>query len=285
MEITIIIPTFNSAKTIKQCLSSIMIQDIHRDLIKVLVIDNNSSDETVSIINSFNSSLNLSVVIDSDEGIYDAMNKGIILSQSDFLLFLGSDDKLYDKSALKKCHDKLKVHPQIKLLWGNCHLTELRTIKNQNFKQEDLYKTFINHQAIIYSREIFFKNLYNTSFNIFADQVITREYMLKNPERCQYIDVVISDYSTLGASSIQNDYNFLSYNFNFILSNFGKSKETLKHANSIAIKIITSLNAKNNYIAALKGYILMSIINKRLLFVRTFINSLLKNKLFINPWK
>ena len=77
MNVSIIIPTFNSADTIQINLDSIKIQSF-KD-IQIIVVDNNSTDNTIEIIEK-NNLPNIKLLIEKDDGIFDAINKGIKIS-------------------------------------------------------------------------------------------------------------------------------------------------------------------------------------------------------------
>ncbi len=77
---SIIIPTYNSAKTIKRCLDSIVAQT-YKDY-EVLVMDGVSKDGTLEIARSYSDS-HIRIYSEPDKGIYDAKNKGIHKSKGD----------------------------------------------------------------------------------------------------------------------------------------------------------------------------------------------------------
>ena len=65
-----------------------------------IVLDNNSYDETINLIKK-NNFKNIRIIIEQDNGIYDAINKGIIASSGDLISVLHSDDTYYDTNVLK----------------------------------------------------------------------------------------------------------------------------------------------------------------------------------------
>ncbi|MDC1246712.1 glycosyltransferase, partial [Amylibacter sp.] len=82
MKISIITVTFNSENYIKDCLNSVINQS-HED-IEHIIVDGNSTDRTVKIIESMKID-NLKMICEPDDGIYDAMNKGIDLCSGDII--------------------------------------------------------------------------------------------------------------------------------------------------------------------------------------------------------
>jgi glycosyltransferase involved in cell wall biosynthesis len=96
--LSIVIPTYNSEKTIERCLNSLTCQT-YQDF-EICIIDASSLDRTLEKIDEFQSKFqNLRVVSEADKGTYDAMNKGIDLAQGEWIYFLGSDDTIYDDNV------------------------------------------------------------------------------------------------------------------------------------------------------------------------------------------
>ena len=90
----IVIPTFNCAGSLENAITSVVNQD-YSGPIELIVIDALSTDNTSSILNRFKSSITRCIV-ESDQGIYDAWNKGIQASRSEWIMFMGADDCLME---------------------------------------------------------------------------------------------------------------------------------------------------------------------------------------------
>ena len=93
--ISIIIPVYNSESTLERCLNSI-VRQTYNDL-EVIVIDDGSKDESLKIINSFNSRIdNLKIIRQDNSGVSVARNNGIQSAKGEYGLFLDRDDFLDD---------------------------------------------------------------------------------------------------------------------------------------------------------------------------------------------
>ena len=92
MKVSIITVCFNSEKYISDCIDSVNCQSYPN--IEHIFIDGNSSDNTTDIIVS-RSKRNMTLISERDEGIYDAMNKGLRMASGEVIGFLNSDD-LFD---------------------------------------------------------------------------------------------------------------------------------------------------------------------------------------------
>ncbi len=89
MKISLITVTYNSEKYLAQCIESVQSQT-HKD-IEHIIIDGNSSDNTVSIIKKYESKI-AKWKSEPDRGMYDAINKGMALATGDVIGILNSDD-------------------------------------------------------------------------------------------------------------------------------------------------------------------------------------------------
>src|ERR1044072_3892107 len=88
MTISIITATYNSAATVKDTLNSVASQQY--PFIEHIIVDGQSTDNTLHIVKDFPHVKK--VISGKDEGIYDAMNKGIQLATGDIIGILNSDD-------------------------------------------------------------------------------------------------------------------------------------------------------------------------------------------------
>ena len=99
MRISIITVCFGAQDTIEETLRSIAFQT-YRD-IQYIVIDGGSKDDTCNIIGRYKDCIDY-FVSESDKGIYDAMNKGLVKADGDYLLFLGADDHLVSSDTIER---------------------------------------------------------------------------------------------------------------------------------------------------------------------------------------
>jgi glycosyltransferase involved in cell wall biosynthesis len=89
LKVSIITVSFNSAKTIADTIESVLSQDFPE--IEYIIVDGNSSDDTVKIIRQYENRIS-KWISEKDQGMYDAMNKGIALATGDGIGILNSDD-------------------------------------------------------------------------------------------------------------------------------------------------------------------------------------------------
>ena len=104
-KVSIITVTFKAEQTLPQTLLSI--ENLEYSNLEFILIDGKSTDRTIEIADSFkqrliDKSISVKILSEPDNGLYDAMNKGIDLSTGDYLWFLNAGDIIADKSCLNR---------------------------------------------------------------------------------------------------------------------------------------------------------------------------------------
>lgn len=103
MKVSLITCTYNSEKHLNHCINSVIQQDYQQ--IEYIIIDGNSSDSTIEIVKEYGDVIQL--ISEPDEGIYDALNKGIKLATGDIIGILHSDDFFSDHQVVSRIVDAL----------------------------------------------------------------------------------------------------------------------------------------------------------------------------------
>ena len=115
MKISIITATYNSGKTIGDTLDSIAAQS--HDDIEHIVVDGQSSDDTLSILDAHRRRI-ARLVSEPDRGIYDAMNKGIAIATGEIIGLLNSDDVFADRDSLREVATAMQ-DPEVDCCYGD----------------------------------------------------------------------------------------------------------------------------------------------------------------------
>ncbi len=116
MKISIITVCFNSAQTIRHTIESVLAQTYPG--IEYIVVDGASTDNTVSIIEEYGDRIS-KFVSEPDKGIYDAMNKGVLLATGDVIGILNSDDFYESVDAISCVVDKFMSSPKSQIVFGD----------------------------------------------------------------------------------------------------------------------------------------------------------------------
>lgn len=94
---SIITVTYNAAKVLEDTIQSIVTQTYKN--LEYIIVDGGSTDETLDIIHKYQEHIT-TVISEPDQGLYDAMNKGIKLATGDYLCFLNAGDGLHEDDTL-----------------------------------------------------------------------------------------------------------------------------------------------------------------------------------------
>jgi len=180
--ISIVIPVFNAGKTLQSTIESVLNQSYKN--IELIIVDGESVDNTNEIINQYNKNINI-FICEKDNGIYDAMNKGIVAASGDWLLFLGGDDVLYDSEILASIFNDSNFD-KVDFLYGDV-LFKSNSLKYGGEKDyPTLLDSNICHQSIFYHKKIFETiGQYNLRYQVLADfdmniRVFKNESIQKN---------------------------------------------------------------------------------------------------------
>ena len=216
---SIIIPTYNSAKTIASSFESIINQSFTN--FEVIVIDGKSSDETLSISQSYCESFrNFKIISEKDNGIYQAMNKGIEMAKGEWLYFLGSDDYLIDNSVLENLIrlGNLESHD---FVYGNVLSPEYGENYDGEFDQKKILNRNICHQALFVRKKLFYQlGKFNIRYRQLADYDFNLRSIFNKKVRKKHVNMRIAYYAPAGSSSTKTDKKFIR-DKNYLLLKYG----------------------------------------------------------------
>ena len=210
--ISIIIPVYNCSKTINSCLESIINQNFLN--YEVLIMDGLSSDTTPAICLEYSSKHPFIYYYrEKDQGIYDAMNKGLKKARGEWIYFLGGDDILYDGNVLGKFAQATKQH-NFKMFYANVLVNgDTSWAKDQqvydgSFDISKLLTKNICHQAILYNKELFNEyGDFNLNYVVCADFDMNLRIASKYPMK--HLDFITAVFNTGGVSSTVTDNSFM----------------------------------------------------------------------------
>lgn len=191
MKVSIITVCFNSDKTIYRTLESVANQSY--GLIEHIVIDGNSKDQTKDIVKNFEHvELLLS---EPDNGIYDAMNKGIKLATGDIVGILNSDDFFTRDTVVEEIVKEFDTY-SLDALYADVQFVSERNLdkvvryySSADWNVNKLKYGFMPAHPSFYVRRKFFDSLgfYNTSYSISADFDLLVRFLKKSDLKYKYI--------------------------------------------------------------------------------------------------
>lgn len=177
MKISIITATFNSAATIRDTLDSILRQT-HQDW-ELIVEDGLSTDDTLAIVREYEPQCKgrMRIYSEKDEGLYDAMNRGIARATGDVVGILNSDDFYHDERVLEDINRAMDGQP-VDCIYGDLEFVRadnkervVRTWKGSQHKKGAFLRGWHPAHPTFYARREFFTHLgaFNTSYAVSAD--------------------------------------------------------------------------------------------------------------------
>lgn len=198
--VSIIIATYNAEPHLGECLQSIMNQ-VEKN-IEIVIVDGGSDDDTIKIIGQFNNG-NITWKSEPDNGIYDAMNKGIKMAKGRWLYFLGSDDRLlqgFSEMASRLKDDDTIYYGNTQPFYRGDKKPDYELLSGE-FSNYRLAKYCVNHQAILYPAKVFQQYKYDLKYKVFADYALSLK-LWGNPDfKKQFYPIDIARYNMTGFSS------------------------------------------------------------------------------------
>jgi glycosyltransferase len=181
MKISIITVVYNNENTIKDAIDSVLSQSYKN--IEYIIIDGQSTDQTINIIKSFNYKIT-KFISEKDEGIYDAMNKGILQATGDIIGILNSDDIYENSRIIEIVMNEFLINKNLDILYGNLVYVEKNNISKivRKWVSCDYDLSFFERGDVPPHPSLFLKReVYNTAgiFNIKYKLAADYEFMLR----------------------------------------------------------------------------------------------------------
>lgn len=197
--ISIITANLNNARGLQNTIESI--KDINYSTFEHIIIDGGSTDSSLDVIK--NHSQNISYYIsEPDNGIYDALNKGLKIAKGDWISFMNSGDMFCSKNILPEIFCK-EIEDDLFILYGNTLVTETdkRIIPPSKINKCYFYFNTICHQSVFFRRKLFDQiGLYSLAYKVLSDkEFFLRAYM--HNYKFSYINLDICRWEAEGFSS------------------------------------------------------------------------------------
>ena len=215
LKISIITVSLNSQSTIRQTIESVRSQSYKN--IEYILIDGGSTDWTLEIINDLIDNIDY-FKTENDNGIYDAMNKGISIASGDIIGILNSDD-FYDNPNViedvvrifesKKCDS---LYGDLVYVKASNALDVVRYWQSGNFKREKLKNGWtLPHPTFFVKKSIYNKyGLYNTKLKTAADYEMIIRLLFKHNISVEYLPKILVHMRTGGISNASLKHRFIA---------------------------------------------------------------------------
>jgi len=203
MKFSIVTPVYNDPR-LKSTLEGISSQ---RDVSpEVIVVDGQSTDDTASVIDEYRGSID-TLIREPDEGIYDAMNKGIKRARGDVIGVLNADDRFQDEFVLRDVRDELE-RTNADVCYGDLVYVDeqdeiVRYWESGDYQPRRFYFGWMPpHPTFFVRRELYERyGTFDLEFSIAADYELMLRFLLKHGASAAYVDRVLVRMAEGGKSN------------------------------------------------------------------------------------
>jgi len=212
--ISIITVVFNGVKTLEQTMQSVFNQTYSN--IEYIIIDGGSTDGTLDIIEKYKHKIAY-WVSEPDEGLYDAMNKGIKIATGELIGIVNSDD-WYESNTVETVVENYHMFPHRKIFHGDMFIVDEANNKrlykfNKSVFKFKYYGATYNHPTFFVTKDEYEAHKYNIKLKSVADIQFTLDAYLLNKEVFHYINRPLSNFRLGGVSGSLSQYQALEEGF------------------------------------------------------------------------
>jgi putative colanic acid biosynthesis glycosyltransferase len=197
--LTVVTVCYNDLESLKNTCESI--RNNLDNIFEWIVIDGNSNDGTKEFLES--NDIISNYISENDDGIYDAMNKGTVIAQGEYIVYLNAGDTFNNKSQVRKVLGKIKNKPGI-VFTGALFTSQNKTLRYRaprKFKSV-WHSVPANHQATLFSTEVLGSAPYNTNYKICGDYELAAQLYTQSISS-QVIDEPLVSFEVGGISTFE----------------------------------------------------------------------------------
>lgn len=197
--VTVITVCYNAVDTIEQTILSVLAQSYTN--IEYIIVDGASTDGTVEIIKKYRNRLS-AFISERDKGIYDAMNKAIVLSHGKWVNFMNSGDSFVDNRVIETVFNNTFTN-DVKVIYGDvvkCFSNDKTVVQRFDNLQKGTIQFNLNHQSTFIDGDMLRLLKYDLRYKIAADANFFNEIYIHEGE-FYYVPVLISNYEAINGAS------------------------------------------------------------------------------------
>ena len=212
MKLSIITINRNNENGLRKTITSVLNQSWSD--FEYIIVDGASTDNSVDVIKNEISSVpeglnsRIQFISEADTGVFNAMNKGIVMAKGDYLLFLNSGDFFVDNNVLSNVFCVMR---ETDILSCSCRVSKngeqvFITTPPTNYTFGFFYNNSLAHQATFIKKDLFNKfGLYREDLKFMGDWEFFVRTIVIAGASTQNIDVILTDYNMEGISSVSNN--------------------------------------------------------------------------------
>ncbi len=217
--VSIITVVLNGEKQIDKTIQSVINQTY--DNLEYIIIDGGSTDKTIDIIDKYKNAIDY-WISEKDNGLYDAMNKGIDIAKGEWINFMNAGDEFYNYTVLMNLFNN-QNHQEAKIIYGNHEI--IYSTGRYRFVKAGMIKNLwkgeqFSHQASFVKKSYLQINKFNHRKKIAADFELYYK-AFQNYTKFKFMNLTIAKFESGGVSDVKR--------INSILERWGIVENTLKN--------------------------------------------------------
>jgi glycosyltransferase involved in cell wall biosynthesis len=205
--LSIITVVWNGEKTIEQTILSVLNQDYQH--IEYIIIDGGSTDKTLQIITKYKNSI-AKWICEPDNGIYDAMNKGISLATGDWVNFMNAGDEFAGKNVCSLVAEQISLS-ECDIIYGDMIAKDTESDSEILIKAKpvnQIWKGMVcSHQSSFIKRSDLLETPFNLKYKIASDY---NQLLSLYTENKQFVQMpVVIARASIGGLSYSNSKTYI----------------------------------------------------------------------------
>jgi len=209
MIISIITICLNN-EDLEKTIDSVLAQT-HQDYEYWIIDGASTNPDTIAAINKYANNNQVNIISEKDNGIYDAMNKGIKLSIGEYLIFLNAGDYFYSNDSLNQFSAQ---HKNEEIVYGNLQVISPESTWIKEYPSKLSFSYFLEdtlpHPASFIKRSVFeITGLYKTNMLISADWALFINAICSKNLSYRHLNCIISSFNNVGISSLPQNQDLI----------------------------------------------------------------------------
>lgn len=201
-KISVVTIVYNDVNNIEATILSVLLQDYPN--IEYIVIDGGSTDGTVNIIEKYSNKIRY-WISERDNGIYDAMNKGIKQATGEWINFMNSGDRFYNKNSISDVFKKC-LSDSVDVVYGY----QIHNFSYGQYVRKRIDLSFfsslmpIGHASSFVKMDIMKEYMFDTSFKVAADYNFFYNLFITD-HKFYFVEVIVSVFEASNGISSKNE--------------------------------------------------------------------------------
>lgn len=199
-KITVVTVCYNAERDIEKTIQSVIKQSYGN--IEYIIVDGASTDGTMKVIEKYKNNIS-TIVSEPDQGIYDAMNKGVKLASGDYIVFLNAGDNFHTEYVVENV---VSCNPSTDIVCGSinvCYKGEGHVYAPGNLEDTKKRMT-VPHPGMFIKSDYHKFNHYDITYRSSGDYDFLYRSIYKNRASFSFVNVIVTDYNNEAGMSKDN---------------------------------------------------------------------------------